>query len=106
MMLPEKKRRKTSPLRQNATGIRGMAAGGWSRYSRHLVNGLFALANPVGVLLFHFGASQSSINGQLFLGSALAFAAGTFLCIATSDLLPELQFHSHDRGKLSLALLA
>ena len=83
-----------------------MAAGGWSRYSRHLVNGLFALANPVGVLLFHFGANQSSINGQLFLGSALAFAAGTFLCIATSDLLPELQFHSHDRGKLSLALLA
>jgi zinc and cadmium transporter len=37
---------------------------------------------------------------------ALAFSAGTFLCIALSDLLPELQFHSHDRLKLSLALLA
>ena len=36
----------------------------------------------------------------------LAFAAGTFLSIATSDLLPELQFHAHDRGKLSMALLA
>ena len=37
---------------------------------------------------------------------ALAFSAGTFLCIALSDLLPELQFHAHDRFKLSLALLA
>jgi zinc and cadmium transporter len=37
---------------------------------------------------------------------ALAFSAGTFLCIALSDLLPELQFHSHDRFKLSVALLA
>ena len=33
------------------------------------------------------------------------FAAGTFVCIATSDLLPELQFHSHDRFKLSAALI-
>ena len=37
---------------------------------------------------------------------ALAFSAGTFLCIALSDLLPELQFHTHDRIKLSVALLA
>jgi zinc and cadmium transporter len=35
----------------------------------------------------------------------LAFSAGTFLCISLSDLLPELQFHQHDRVKLSLALL-
>jgi len=84
-----------------------MASGGWSRLSRHLVNGLFALAIPVGVLLFHFGASQFADPGHnAFLGSALAFAAGTFLCIATSDLLPELQFHAHDRGKLSFALIA
>jgi hypothetical protein len=36
----------------------------------------------------------------------LAFSAGTFLCISLSDLLPELQFHQHDRVKLSLALVA
>jgi zinc and cadmium transporter len=42
----------------------------------------------------------------VFLGCALAFCAGTFLCISCSDLLPELQFHSHDRLKLSVALLA
>jgi zinc and cadmium transporter len=83
-----------------------MAAGGSSKFSRHLVNGLFALAIPVGVILFHTGASQFSGAGEQFLGSALAFAAGTFLCIASSDLLPELQFHSHDRVKLSIALLS
>ena len=44
--------------------------------------------------------------GHVFLGSALAFAAGTFVCVATSDLLLELQFHAHDRVKLSVALLA
>ena len=38
--------------------------------------------------------------------AALAFSGGTFLCIALSDLLPELQFHAHDRTKLSVALLA
>jgi zinc and cadmium transporter len=83
-----------------------MTAGGWSRGSRHLVNGLFALAIPVGVLLFHGGAAQMAETGagHLFLGSALAFASGTFVCIAASDLLPELQFHSHDRTKLSIAL--
>jgi len=82
-----------------------MAAGGWSRGWRHLVNALFALAIPAGVLVFHFGAAQWSDSAHLFLGGALAFAAGTFICIAASDLLPELQFHSHDRIKLSLALL-
>jgi zinc and cadmium transporter len=83
-----------------------MAAGGRSRFSRHLVNGAFALANPVGVALFFFGVTHFSQGGHLFVGSALAFTAGTFLCIAASDLLPELQFHSHDRLKLSAALLA
>ena len=84
-----------------------MAAGGWSRRARHWVNALFALANPVGILLFQLGASQFGGGSQmsLFLGGALVFSAGSFLCIAASDLLPELQFHSHDRLKLSVALL-
>ena len=42
---------------------------------------------------------------QWYIACALAFSAGTFLCISLSDLLPELQFHSHDRLKLSAALL-
>jgi zinc and cadmium transporter len=83
-----------------------MAADRQSRFSRHLVNGLFALAIPVGVGLFYLGASRFADTGAQFLGATLAFAAGTFLCIAASDLLPELQFHEHDRVKLSVALLA
>jgi zinc and cadmium transporter len=83
-----------------------MAAGGKSRLSRHVLNGLFALASPVGAALFYFGASQFAGEGAPLLGYALAFCAGSFLCIASSDLLPELQFHSHDRFKLSAALLA
>ena len=80
-------------------------AGGKSKFSRHLLNGLFALATPLGILLFFLGAAHFTDSNAVFLGLALAFCAGTFLCIAGSDLLPELQFHSHDRIKLSLALM-
>ena len=83
-----------------------LAVGGTSRSLRHWVNGLLALANPAGLLLFYLGAGRFSQAAPHFLGAVLAFAAGTFLSIATSDLLPELQFHAHDRGKLSMALLA
>src|SRR5207245_9793519 len=37
-------------------------------------------------------------------GAALAISSGTFLFIALSDLLPEVQFHRHDRFALFLAL--
>jgi zinc and cadmium transporter len=82
-----------------------MTASGSSRFSRHVLNGLFALVSPLGALLFYLGASHFADSHGAFLGGALAFCAGTFLCIASSDLLPELQFHSHDRFKLSVALL-
>jgi zinc and cadmium transporter len=70
------------------------------------LNGLFALASPLGAALFYFGAAHFAGSHGAVLGCALAFCAGSFLCIASSDLLPELQFHSHDRFKLSVALLA
>jgi zinc and cadmium transporter len=83
-----------------------MTASGSSRLSRHVLNGFFALVSPIGAILFYFGASHVADSNAVFLGCALAFCAGTFLCIASSDLLPELQFHSHDRFKLSIALIA
>jgi zinc and cadmium transporter len=83
-----------------------MTAGGKSKFSRHVLNGLFALASPIGAALFYFGVSQFTGAHGEFLGYSLAFCAGSFLCIASADLLPELQFHSHDRFKLSVALLA
>lgn len=81
-----------------------LVRGGASRKTGHWVNALFALVCPLGIVLFHVGASHFEHAPQ-FLGAALAFSGGTFLCIATIDLLPELQFHAHDRVKLSLALL-
>ena len=86
-----------------------MARGGWSLAWRHTVNALFALAIPAGALLFYFGLMSESHGPsgtqQLWVAYALAFSAGTFLCISLSDLLPELQFHHHDRVKLSVAML-
>jgi zinc and cadmium transporter len=87
-----------------------MAHGGWSQTWRNTINGLFSLCIPIGVLIFYFGLMSDSSNPgspaqQWWVACALAFSAGTFLCISLSDLLPELQFHSHDRLKLSVALL-
>jgi len=81
-----------------------MSSGGWSRKQRHLVNAIFALIIPLGVVLFLTGFHWISGGNHQVLGNALAFAAGTFLCIASIDLLPELQFHKHDRIKLTAAL--
>ena len=82
-----------------------MTAGGWSLAARHVVNAIFALMIPLGVVLFYLGLGHAH-EGSHLVAYALAFSAGTFLCIAGSDLLPELQFHTHDRGALSLAVLA
>ncbi len=81
-----------------------MSTGGWSRGQRHLVNAGFALIIPLGVALFIMGFHSVADSNHQWIGCALAFAAGTFLCIASIDLLPELQFHKHDRLKLSAAL--
>lgn len=81
-----------------------MARGGWSMSARHLVNGLFALAIPLGAAAFYVGIS-GDVAGSPAVGYALAFSAGLFLCISLSDLLPELQFHDHDRVKLTVALV-
>ena len=61
---------------------------------------------PLGVALLLLGIEVvDAPRSGPFTASVLAFSAGTFLCIALSDLLPELQFHRHDRIKLSAALL-
>jgi len=82
-----------------------MVAGRASRSSQRIVNLAFALVTPLGALLFFFGASHLAHSEPVWLGAALAFCAGTFLCIACADLLPELQFHTHDRVRLTVALL-
>lgn len=83
-----------------------MVASRAARKTQVLVNVGFALVTPLGALLFFLGAGHLAHSNPAWLGAALAFCAGTFLCIACMGLLPELQFHTHDRIKLSLALLA
>lgn len=82
-----------------------MTLGRWSKGWQNLVNALYALTVPMGVALFYFGWRDLAASTEGFLGYVLAFSAGTFLCISMSDLLPELQFHQHDRLKLSTALV-
>ncbi len=81
-----------------------MLGSGIPRNVRLVLNFFYALTVPMGAFAFVFGinflgASQSSLTG-----AALALAAGAFLCIAAADLLPEVQFHSHDRILLTVAL--
>lgn len=67
----------------------------------HSMNILFSLSVPLGVVLFQLGGDVSHTT----IAAALAFSAGMFLCISLSDLLPELQFHGHDRFALTVALV-
>ncbi len=82
-----------------------MAVGGWSARSRHITNLLFALMCPLGALLFYFGIDLMGDGNNHLVAAALAISAGAFICIALSDLLPEVHFHSHDRLVLTLAFL-
>jgi zinc and cadmium transporter len=72
-----------------------------------LANLAFALMIPAGMALFVLGLTLVGQEAAARVTAlTLAFSAGTFLCIALGDLMPELQFHEHDRWKLSAALLA
>lgn len=83
-----------------------MRASGWSRRSVLGWNALFAAMCPLGAILCAIGIWSLIENQAWFLGALLAFSGGMFLCISLSDLLPELQFHAHDRWPLSVALLS
>ena len=79
---------------------------GVSLWKLGLVQLGFATMVPLGALAFYLthGAIEEGLKNQI-TGAALSFTAGTFLLIALSDLLPEVQFHRHDRVPLSLALV-
>ena len=83
-----------------------MAAAGWTSNLRQIVNLGFAMMCPLGAAIVLLGFDRSTTQSHVVIGCALGFSAGTFLCISLADLLPELQFHTHDRVKLSLALFA
>ena len=82
-----------------------MVAAGWRRRWIDGVNLLFALMCPAGALCSYFAMQGFTANQNLVIGAALGFSGGVFLCISLADILPEVQFHRHDRWKLSAALL-
>lgn len=82
-----------------------MVAGGWTARARNVVNAIFSLICPFGALMFFVSTREMSHGSHIAVGCALGFSAGVFLGIALADLLPEIQFHRHDRVKLTAALL-
>lgn len=83
-----------------------MRVAGFSENRRVLANVLFSLICPAAAFLTFWGVGLLGQWEEYVVGSALAFAAGALLCIALSDLLPEVHFHSHDRTKLTLSFFA
>ena len=92
----------------DAFSITGMMKhAGKARGARLAANVGYALICPVAAVSSYLGAGVlGEVSQGPALGFGLAFAVGAFLCISLSDLLPEVHFHRHDRGKLLLALLA
>ena len=82
-----------------------MKYAGHSQRARTLTNVGFAMLCPVVALASFGGVELLGPEEGTVIGYVLSFAAGAFLCIALSDLLPEIHFHSHDRGKLIASLL-
>ena len=76
----------------------------WSTSAQNAANFAFSLACPMGAFTFYYGAT-SLAEGSTLVGWGLAISAGLFIGIALADLLPEVAFHDHDRGKLTAALL-
>ena len=83
-----------------------MAGSGWKSQSRFLVNLIFSTMCPLGAALFVLGIRQFSSMQDPVVCAVIAFSAGVFLCIALSDLLPEMEFHAHNRFRLTVALTA
>jgi len=54
----------------------------------------FSLMVPLGALITYLFLQQTSVRA---IGALTAFSAGTFLHVASDDLLPEVHQHSHDR---------
>lgn len=82
-----------------------MRASHWPARWQTCVNAAFAIMCPLGAVMFLLSANWLVEQQTLLVGSMLAFSAGVFLCISLSDLLPEMEFHSHHRVPLSISLL-
>ncbi|MFM8284057.1 MAG: ZIP family metal transporter [Planctomycetaceae bacterium] len=71
---------------------------------RRWVNIGYALVVPLGAIAYLASLRWFGGGHEIITGASLAAAGGAFICIAAADLLPEVEFHSHDRLLLSVAL--
>tara|TARA_B100001093_G_C26683733_1_gene951641 strand:+ start:701 stop:994 length:294 start_codon:yes stop_codon:yes gene_type:complete len=81
-----------------------MGARGWPSTCRWTAGTVFALLYPLTATVFYFCAS-ALVPYDGLLPVSLTFAVVAFICAALGDLLPEVQFHSHDRPRLTLLFL-
>ena len=57
---------------------------------------LFALSSPIVAILTFFALKDTSFATDDNIGLALLFSAGTFIYVATVDVLPEVHNHDHE----------
>jgi zinc and cadmium transporter len=81
-----------------------LVTAGASLKLRTIVNIGYALVVPIGALGFLQILPLFGGEREAAVGIALALAGGAFVCIAAADLLPEVQFHTHDRVLLTTVL--
>ena len=65
-----------------------------SKAQLHLL--LFALTSPVVAIATFHALKESALANDTNIGLALLFSAGTFLYVATVDILPEVHSHEHE----------
>tara|TARA_B100001250_G_scaffold227843_1_gene195564 strand:+ start:136 stop:1161 length:1026 start_codon:yes stop_codon:yes gene_type:complete len=84
---------------------KGPAAFGLSSFLKHikiedskakLYLILFALSSPIVAIFTFFALKDTSFATDDNIGLALLFSAGTFIYVATVDVLPEVHSHDHE----------
>jgi zinc and cadmium transporter len=79
-----------------------LLSAGWNRRKISMLNLLFSLTTPIGAILaFIFFRSLS----EQHLAITIGISAGTFLAIATADILPQVH-RIEQRNPITLVFLA
>jgi len=79
-----------------------LLSAGWERYKIGKLNLLFSLTTPIGALLAFFSFRVLSPEN---VAVAIGLSAGTFLAIATADILPHVH-RIEQRNPMTLVFLA
>ena len=58
---------------------------------------IFALSSPIMAIVTFFALKDTSLATDENIGLALMFSAGTFIYVATVDVLPQVHSHEHEK---------